>query len=164
MHVFVTLPFEETFDPVFETVAKVAILRGLDAIRVNRGHDPIAPSVMATVEKDIRDSRFIIADLTGSRPNVLQEVRYASGLGKPRILISQEAPEMAGFNVQGLNIYQYDPENLDSLQSLLLKLAVEPSSAEEIRSEETTFQGSISAKMGLMNIVPGQWKNPFANG
>ncbi len=164
VYAFVSLPLEEMFGPVFEAVAKVVTLRGLEAVRSERIHDQTTPSVVATIEQEIRDSRFIIADLTGSHANVLQEVRYASELGKPRILISQEAPEQATFNVQGLNIHPYDVEDLDRLQSLLLTLAVDLSSTEESRFAETPFDGTISAKMGLMDIVSSQWKNPFADG
>lgn len=161
MHVFVSLPFEEAFDPIFETVSKVATLRGLDVVRADWRHSDVSPSVMTS--SAIRDSRFIIADLTGSNPGVLEDVRYASGLGKPRILISQEAPEKAVFNIQGVAIRQYDPEDLDRLQSLLIQFAVDPSSSEEISFGETTFDGSISARIGLMHMVPGQWENPFAD-
>ncbi len=121
MRAFVSLPFGETFDPVFEAIAKVAMLRGLDAIRSERDPDHTTLAVASTVERDIRDSRFVVADLTGSHAHVLEEMRYASELGKPRILISQETPGQAAFNVQGLNIHPYDLDDLDRLQSSLLQ-------------------------------------------
>ncbi|PON17894.1 hypothetical protein C2W62_10810 [Candidatus Entotheonella serta] len=163
MHAFVSLPFGESFDPVFETIAKAVTLRGLDALCSTRVPEHTTAAMTSTMERNIRDSRFIIADLTGSHPHVLQEVRYASGLGKPRILISQETPKQAACHVQGLNIHSYDLEDLDRLQSLLRRLIVDLSDAEINDFEETPFQGSLSAKIGLMYMLPAQWKNPFAD-
>ncbi len=162
MFAFVSLPFEEVFAPVFETISKAVVLRGLNAIRSEPIDERITPPAMAAVETHIRNSRLVIADLTGSCVNVLQAVRYASGLGKPRILISQEEPEKTAFHAQGVNIYPYDLEDLDSLQSLLLKLAADLSTTEAHGLDDAGFHGSISAKVGLMHIVPSQWKNPFA--
>jgi hypothetical protein len=160
---FISLPFEQVFDPVFETVSKVVMLRGFDAIRAHRAPAHTPASDLTTVARDIRESRFIIADLTGSHPNILQDVHYAIGLGKLPILITQDTPEKTEFHVPGLTIYQYDLEDLGSLQSLLLKIAANLSRNAEDHVTETPFDGVISAKVVLRNIVPGRWKNPFAD-
>ncbi len=161
MHVFVSLPFEETFETVFEAVSKGAMLRGLEVVRTDATPDNTSPSATAPVA--IRDSRFIIADLTGDHPGVLRDVRHASEFGKPCFLIVQEGSEPVVSHVQGARIHPYDPEDLDRLQSAVLNFAVALSSAEDSRSADTTRYDSISARIGLMHIVPGRWKNPFSD-
>ena len=164
MHAFVSLPFEKIFDPVFETLAKVAMLRGLVTCRTQPARASTAPLAQATTERHIRNSHFIIADLTGNDPNVEREVRDASKLGTPCILISQEAPEKAAFHLHGCHIHQYDVADLESLQSALLQSVVALSGAVENRLTEAPRHGAIAAKISIKHIVPGQWHNPFVNG
>ena len=163
MSAFVSLPFEEVFDPVFETVAKVVMLRGSNAIRAHRAPVHTPASDLTTVARTIRESRFIIADLTGGHPNVLRDVHYAIGLGKRPILITQDAPAKTAFQVQGWTTYQYELDDLDSLQSLLLKMVANLSSNVDEDVTEMSFYSPISAKTLLRDIVPGRWKNPFAD-
>jgi hypothetical protein len=54
-------------------------------------------------------------------------------------------------------------EDLGSLQSLLLKITANLSRNVEDPVTETPFDGAISAKVVLRDIVPGRWKNPFAD-
>ena len=145
MHAFVSLPVGAMFNPVFETCAKVVMLRGIETIR--------AKPVQAPAAQEIRHSRFVIADLTGGHPNALQEARYASQLGKPCIFISQESPEKAALHVDGLPVHQYDPADLESLHDVLRQLVG------ALLNGDATF-----ARIGMMNIGPQRWANPFANG
>jgi len=144
-------------------VAKVVMLRGSHAIRAHHARAHTPASGLTTLARAIRESRFIIADLSGSHPNILQDVHYAIGLGKRPILITQDAPEKTVFHRQGWTIYQYDLEDLDSLQNLLLQKVANLSRNVEDEVTETPLYDAISAKMVLRDIVPGRWKNPFAD-
>src|SRR5262245_55441539 len=63
-----------------------------DALR-EQGLEPVwftEPGVMDQTQSGIRRAEVVVADLTGSNPNVLFEVGFALGLSKPVLLLSQE--------------------------------------------------------------------------
>jgi hypothetical protein len=159
---FVSMPFEKIFDPVFEVVSKVLMLRGIEAMRSERVDEQTAPWLLPAVDIAIRDSRFIIADLTGSRPHVLREVHYASRLGKPCMLMSQERSEKAMLFFPVAPIFHYHLQDLTRLHSFLSTQAADVLSAEAHGFAEAPMRGPLSAMIGLRDIVPGQWKNPFS--
>jgi len=117
MDIFVSLPFRPGFEVVFQTINNVANRQRLRAYRVDQDH--MAEPIAQAIEKKIRESRIIIADLTDNNPNVLNEIGQAQTLGKPLILISQESPVNAPFNVRGLRIHKYDQQDLTGLSNFL---------------------------------------------
>ena len=164
MRAFVSLPVGETFEPVFETLAKVVMLRGMHATRSTSAHDATVFSAITPVSRDILESRLIIADLTGHHPKVLQEVNYANRLGKPLILMSQDVPDQAAPHVTGTHIYHYDLEDLDRLHDVVLQASMHMTmaEAEATAADDMPMHGSISAKISMMQTMTSHWKNPFA--
>jgi nucleoside 2-deoxyribosyltransferase len=47
--------------------------------------------VTADVARDIIESEFVVADITPSNPNVYYEVGFAHAMGKPVIMVADEA-------------------------------------------------------------------------
>jgi molecular chaperone HtpG len=57
--------------------------------------------VWQNIQAKIRNSHFLVADITGANPNVLIEVGYAMGAGKPVVLIQrQDDDTRVPFDVQ----------------------------------------------------------------
>lgn len=129
MDVFVSSPFTAPFDEVFRAIGYVAQDSGLTAYRVDQGL--IAHPINTEIERKIRQSRLVVADLTGNNPNVLHEIGQAQSLGKPLILISQDPPENAPFNVRSLRILHYDLGHLDQLRQVLVPAFSETTSPNE---------------------------------
>ena len=102
MDVFMSLPFSEDFKKVSEVIKEVARRRELQAYRVDGGNLGVPLAEVITAK--IRESRVVVADVTGNNPNVLNEVGQAQILGKPLVLISREVPEDAPFNIRGHRI------------------------------------------------------------
>lgn len=90
--------------------------------------EPIAQSI----DRKIRESRIVVADITGSNPNVLHEIGQAQSLGKPLVIISQDDPQSAPFNVRSLRIHRYNPEKLADLRGVVNLALSEATSANEI--------------------------------
>ena len=86
---FVAMWFNEkemagVFDEAIKPAVKIASGEQLSAFRVDQKehNDDITDEIIA----GIKDSRFVIADMTGYRGGVYYEAGYARGLGKPVIL------------------------------------------------------------------------------
>lgn len=103
--VFVAMPFDPAFDGVWRRVLREAVThRRCKALRVDEIKR--SESISQDVERGIRTSRALIADVTGSNPNVMFEVGSAHGMGKPLILISQSVPDLP-FDIGGIRAIEY---------------------------------------------------------
>jgi len=129
MDVFISCPFSGEFDDVSQAIKDVAESQRLEAYRVDQ--DNLAVPIAGAIEKKIRESRMVVADLTGGNPNVLHEVGQAQSLGKPLILISQDSPVSAPFNVRGLRVHEYTEGDIAGLRQILQKALSEATSPNE---------------------------------
>lgn len=86
-NVIVVMSFEPKLEPVYSHISKV--VHGLK-LTVQRADDITAPNViMEDVWERICGARAVIADCTGSSPNVFYEIGLAHAIGTPVILITQ---------------------------------------------------------------------------
>ena len=129
MDLFISMPFASAFDEVSRAISDVAGKRGLSPYRVDQEH--IAEPIAEAIDKKIRESRLVIADITDSNSNVLHELGQAQSLGKPTIIISQDPQDSAPFNVRGLRTQRYDPTRLQDLRRTLSLAFLEATSPNE---------------------------------
>lgn len=129
--IFISIPFEERFDAVFDTIKTAAEHRSLNALRIDRTSLLVGP-VSVAVHRKIRDARLVLADITGGNPNVMNEVGLAEAFGKPLILITQDRPEDAPFNLRNLQLLKYAPDNSRHLLQLLDRAFSEATSPNEM--------------------------------
>lgn len=62
----------------------------------------------------IKRSRFVVADLTGNRPNVYYEVGYAHGLGLPVLLTCRhDSVNGLGFDIRQRRCITWEDGNWD---------------------------------------------------
>ncbi len=128
--VFVSFPFEPPFDAVFEAVEEVVAGRNLNAIRIDQT-SPFAESISSAIRQRIRGARLIIGDVTGNNPNVLNEVGQAQAFGKPLVLITQDRPTNAAFNVRDVQLHHYDLGDLTQLRAVIDRAVIEVTSPNE---------------------------------
>jgi hypothetical protein len=64
------------------------------------GADHFTGDIMDYVKRKLHDAAVVVAELTGSNPNVYLEVGYAWGIGKPTILLARHNQELL-FDVRG---------------------------------------------------------------
>lgn len=90
---FVAMPFTEEQEDVWEFGIYAPIRRcGYACERVDVS--VFTGDITSRIQEGIRDARFVVADLTGERPNVYLEVGYAWGLKKPVILLAREGQKL----------------------------------------------------------------------
>lgn len=132
MDIFVSSPFDDDFNTVFGVIEEVARGRGLKAYHV--GQDHLGKPLAEEITRGIRESRVVIADITGNNANVFNEIGQAQILGKPLILISRDEPTKASFNLRGLRILHYTLPDCVKLRQVLNDALVEATSVEVLRS------------------------------
>jgi nucleoside 2-deoxyribosyltransferase len=73
-----------------------------------------------SIRQMIEHSDFVIADLTGSNPNVMYEVGFAQGLGKSVLPIVQDSEKQVSPHMAGLLYIPYDPQKPDNMIKYVL--------------------------------------------
>lgn len=96
--------YEELFN---EVIVPVCDNMGLEAFRASQTYYP--GLVIADIQRQIRESRVVIAEITPVNPNVYYEVGYADAIGKPVILIADGAKlDQLPFDVRAFRTLFYE--------------------------------------------------------
>lgn len=129
--IFLSAPFDGRCDAVLSLIQELASQRELRAVRADES-SMMAEPIADEIRRLLRGSRVVIADVTGNNPNVLNEVGLAQALGKPLILISQDPPSSAVFNIRHLRILRYDSADLRALERQMVTAMSEATSPTEV--------------------------------
>ncbi|MFX0204222.1 MAG: hypothetical protein ACFFCW_49630 [Candidatus Hodarchaeota archaeon] len=129
--VFVLMPFGvEELDEIFENHIKDVVVKlGLRCERADYILD--VEEIVEDIWESICTAQFLIADLTGSNPNVLYELGIAHTLGKRTIIIIQEG-EKVPIDIENRRHIRYNPKNIErfkiklrgTIRNLLRKMEV----------------------------------------
>ena len=113
--VFVSCAFHGDYRKLIACVEQAASGFSLRAVSVDQSG--VARPIAADIERGVRESRVIVADVTGRNPNVLLEIGLAQAFGKVLILITQDPPSEAPFDIRHLRMIEYQMADLDQLQA-----------------------------------------------
>lgn len=108
---FVSCPFQGNYAELIDHIEHAASRFSMRALSVDRSSS-LAGSIPDEIRQHVRESRLVLADITGKNGNVLNEVGLAQAYGKPLILISRDDPAEAPFNIRHLRILRYSPTDL----------------------------------------------------
>ncbi len=118
--VFIIMPFGEEFDPLHhaidEVFRKIDLPSELQCIRA----DADLTGELSSLFERIREAPFVIADFTGSNPNVLLEYGYAMGLRKKTIVLNQN-PSITPTDIKHLKQIPYTLNDLTQLKLDLIQ-------------------------------------------
>jgi hypothetical protein len=113
MKCFVIMPFATEFDDVYQAIrnsvessvpGEQILCRRLDEIK---GAGRITDDLL----RELQESAICVADLTGSKPNVMWEVGYAMALNKPLLFVTQNLDALP-FDIMLMRTIGYDRHSL----------------------------------------------------
>ena len=118
--IFVMMPFAN-FDNVYDSIQlSVQSIRKkrFKCIRADDEYTNIS-IWCESICKNIRKSKYCIADVTGKNPNVFYELGFAHAIGNSKIIIISQSIKYAPFDIKDLGIIEYSLENLKNLREQL---------------------------------------------
>jgi hypothetical protein len=93
------MPFKEEFDDVyFVAMRDAAVSVSATCIRIDNEY--YQGDILQKLKQDVKDSIVMIADISGANPNVLYEVGFSHGIGKPTIHICSTLLNKLTFDVK----------------------------------------------------------------
>lgn len=156
LNAFVLMPFAEEFKDVYTYLileelerAGYAVIRADDIKSQN--------NIMSDVVKGIITSDLIIADLTGSNPNVYYELGIAHALDKKVILITQEINELP-FDLRSYRVVGYSVHftKINQAKKDLFELATEAFKSNLPFGNPVKDFGNINHRSNELSIVSNE--------
>ena len=111
--IFVSCAFHGPYKELIAKIEEAAERYSLRTVSVDQSS--VALPISEEILREVRESRLVIADITGKNPNVLHEIGLAQAYGKALILITQTAPSEAPFNIRHLRMIEYAVGDLPAL-------------------------------------------------
>lgn len=135
--VFVLMPLDDASQNTWYALQQQ---KELYPVTVERADDPAASaSVMEHIYQLIDRAAVVVADLTGSRPNVLYELGYARAIGKPLVLLApshEEVPfDLREHDILQLNKFKGVPLLIEEISRRLKASLVRSGSFHGLRTQ-----------------------------
>lgn len=111
---FVIMPFDGSFDPLYDVIKKAINQLGCDCRRADENTN--AGNLRDLIVSDIRHADLVVAVTAEANPNVFYEIgiAHAQPEPKPVILVHPAGARMPS-DLAGAKWLQYDPKNLAKL-------------------------------------------------
>src|SRR5262245_57913520 len=118
---FVVMPFHALFETEYQRVLKPAIEgTGLECVRGDEIYSRAA--IINDIWQSLRQSRVVVAELSGQNPNVMYEIGLAHAIGKPVIVLTRNQEDVP-FDLKGLRYLFHDTNNPEWGENLRAELA-----------------------------------------
>jgi nucleoside 2-deoxyribosyltransferase len=149
---FVMMSFNKAGFPVYSELIKPASEKfGLSVFRAD---DIMTPGVITEqIRAAIQQSRICIADISGQNPNVLYEVGLAQAIGKPVLLLAQDAEKLP-FDLSNLRVHVYNinhpARHIRNLEKSIEAVLGEDRSTEAKRLIDNGMYRAAAAILGVL--------------
>lgn len=110
---FVALPQEPRMSDLRTVIEETLKEHGVKPMSTDSGD---TPTLVAAIQDRIRDSDFMIADVSEANPNVMVEVGMALGMGKRILLLSKTRSSDLPADLAAQQVAVYRPDNLSSVR------------------------------------------------
>lgn len=162
MNCFVIMPFAAEFDDVY------AVIRtAVEGIVADDSHgrcfrlDDARPAGRITdrLLGELRSATICVADLTGTKPNVMWELGFAMALGKPTIIVSQSVQSLP-FDIKDMQSIEYDRSRLSAtlsgpLRRSLLDTVGAMTTLAEVADPRDAALGALRAEISELKSMVG---------
>jgi nucleoside 2-deoxyribosyltransferase len=118
--VFAAMPFSENYFDTFAVAFDPACFQ-INAKCIRIDHKAYTGNVVSEIKKEISESKYVLADLSESRPNVLFEIGYAAALGIPVIQVCSTNLGKLPFDVRNENTIKYRKGATIKLRDILIE-------------------------------------------
>ena len=116
-HVFVAMPYNDEMEDIYEFGIREPVNEaGCLCERCDR--DIFTGDILDRIKERITTANVVVADMTGSNPNVYLEVGYAWGKGIPTLLVARDGEELK-FDVKTQKCLYY--KNITHLRKQLMQ-------------------------------------------
>ncbi len=172
MNCFVIMPFAADFDDVYAVIkSSVEAVGAPEQGRCFR-LDESRPAGRITdrLVAELRSATFCVADVTGSKPNVMWELGFAMALSKPTIVVTQDLDSVP-FDIKDMQTIGYDRTRLNvtlgqalrrSVSDTMLHLRERPVESKPTQSPGPEDFAELVAEMGnikaMVKEVVDAWK------
>lgn len=107
--VYSIMSFKPEFNDVFEIFSSICAKNDYKAIRTDK--DPNFNPITSRILEGIRQSDFVIADVSEMSPNVFYEIGFAKGINR-QVIITAKIDTPLPFDIKDLQVIYYDRLNL----------------------------------------------------
>ena len=161
---FVLMPFDPSYDWVYESIHNVCDKISVKAIRADNifGTAPIIENIL----QEIHTSEIIIADLTGKNANVFYEVGIAHTLRDCNsiILLAQHIEDIP-FDLRHLSVILYSPRNRsefeEKLKSTIVTSRLNYSSDEYVKQLLSAYNYSSERIDSFINFLKQKHQSKY---
>ncbi|MGQ0557173.1 MAG: hypothetical protein ACT4PN_14655 [Nitrospiraceae bacterium] len=159
---FVIMPFGEGFDEIYGLFIAGAVSEaGYDVVRADDIRSQ--QNILKDIVDGLADSSLVIADLTGSNPNVYYELGLAHGLSKRVILLTQHVDELP-FDLRSYRVIPYSTHFAEIAKARAQLLAVAKDALDDRLAFGTPVTDFLSATMArkstIVSTVTGSVSEP----
>jgi hypothetical protein len=169
------MPYDREFEDVYATI-KMSVAEALSGrqIRCFRlDEDQPAGRITQRLLQELQSAAVCVADLTGSRPNVMWEVGYAMALGKPTLIVTQDKSDLH-FDIHDMLTIIYRRNHLNETLGRPLKRAIldtfnsqvisRPTNSRSENAEGDTLVGELLEQIRELKTMMSQavksWNPP----
>ncbi len=93
------------FKDLYTSIQRVCLKFDYDAKRVDESN--LLKRIIPEITRQVRQSAFVIADVTEYKPNVFYELGFADGVGKEVILVAKKSTELP-FDITDVPVLFWD--------------------------------------------------------
>ena len=131
---------------------------GFDPIRVDQVNQ--SDSITQTIIDGLENYDLVIADISGHNPNVFFEMGYRTATGKP-IIHLKEKNEDIPFDIAGIRAFDYDLNDLDSVEEIKNRLiqTINAFSFDDDKEEIKETNSDISQLMPILYNIQDEVSN-----
>jgi transcriptional regulator with XRE-family HTH domain len=152
---FILMPFGEEFEAAYRSFVKEALEEA--GFSASRADDILSHrNIMQDVVSSIAGADLVLADLTGSNPNVFYELGIAHALEKPTILLTQSVEELP-FDLRSYRVLHYQTHfaKIEHAKQELVRLAANARTGAALFGNPVTdFLAKHPERVEEMNVTP----------